>query len=239
VSASAAPGDWSCLGAGGTLLPVHPAPLGPSRSLAVHAVEAYSFAGVPGLTVRACDAADAGCATPLASAETDASGAVTLTLSGSAPTFDGYLAFAGAGLPPNLVFLDGRSPTEDDVYVVEVYTEAALGLTASFAGVAVDPARAMVRVDARDCAGAPAAGVAIGLSTSDADTRTLYLSDDGGLASSDAATTGGSGIAFAFGVRPAGLGVREAFGPTAVGGAIAFGVAGAVTSVVALPWSPR
>jgi hypothetical protein len=238
LTASAAPGDWSCLEAGGTLLPAHPAPLGPSRSLFVHAVEAYSYAGVPGLTVRACDAADTGCAAPLASAEADETGTVTLTLSGTGTTFDGYLAFAGAGQPANLVFLDGRSPT-DGVYVLEVYTEAALALTASFSGVTLDPTRAMVRVDARDCSGAAAFGVGIGLSTSDADTLTTYLTDDGRLASSDAATTGASGIAFAFGVLPEGLGVREAFGPSAVGGAIAFAHPGAVTSVVALPWSPR
>ena len=239
LSTSSEPGDWSCLAEGATLPPSHPVSLGPSRSLAVHAVEAYSFAGVKGLTVRACDAADTACATPLASADADASGAATLTLSGTAPTFDGYLAIVGTGMPANLVFLDGRSPTEDGTYVVEVYTEAALVLTASFAGVLPDPARAMVRVDARDCSGAPAAGVGIGLSTSDTDTRTVYLSGDGRPASSDAATTDAAGIAFAFGVQVEGLGVREAVGPSAVGGGFAFGGAGAVTSVVALPWSPR
>jgi hypothetical protein len=233
---SATTADWSCT-AGGSSLPTwnHPASLDSDAVLAVHLVETYSHAGVGGVTVRACDASDTACAAPLATAQADDSGVVAMFLNGAQPSFDGYLEITGAQMPTNLVFFDGRAPALDGFYEVVVTTADALGISEVLAGVKLDPQRGVVRIEAHDCSGAPAAGVRLGVSTWDAQTTTAYSTGDGASLSAGAGATDPTGIALAFGVPVAGFGVNEAVGQKGVGGTIAFARAGSVSSVVAMP----
>jgi len=233
--ASAVTADWSCTQDGAPLPDwSHPAALGPQNTLAVHLVEAYSSSDVGGVTVLACNASDTTCASPIAGAQADDSGLATLTLPGAGGSFDGYLEITGAEMPTNLVFFDGRT-SQSGSYEVVVYTGPALGITAALAGMRLDPLSGVLRVDAHDCVGAPAAGVTLGLSTSDRATEIAYFTGAGGALLPNASATDETGVAIAFGVQASGFGVREALGATAVGGAIAFARPGAVSSVVALP----
>jgi hypothetical protein len=243
VARAASPGtpDWSCTARGATLPNwSHPAALASNEVLAVHVVEAYSQRGLGGLAVRACDVSDETCATPLARATTDDAGAATLTVRRGADqeggTFGGYLEVTGEGMPTNLVFFDGRTASEGGFFDVVVYTTQALGITASLAGVKLDPQRGVVRIEARDCAHAPAAGVSLALSSGDAQTSLAYSTGSGAsLSRGREATTDRTGVAVAFGVKPGGFGVHEGRGQHGVGGALAFARASAVSSVVALP----
>ena len=144
-------------------------------------------------------------------------------------------------MAPNLVFFDGRTAKQDDVvqgtsfFEVVVYTPVALGITAVLAGVTAYPGRGIVQVESHDCSGAPSAGVSLGVSTSDRATTIAYFSAGGAALAPGAKATDATGVAIAFGVPDSGFGVREALGTRAVGGALAFSRAGAVSSVVALP----
>lgn len=189
---------------------------------------------VGGATVVACDASDSACSSPIAGTAADDSGLATLTLSGAAGSFDGYLEITAAELPTNLAFFDGRT-AEAGSYEVVVYTAPALGITATLAGVALDPERGVLRAETHDCSGRPASGVSVGLSTSDHATQIAYFASAGGVLMPDATATDATGVAIAFGVPQSGFAVREALGATAVGGAFGFARAGAVSSVVALP----
>jgi hypothetical protein len=233
--ASASTADWSCTQAGASLPDwSHPAALGPQDTLAVHLVEAYSSSDVGRVTVLACNASDTTCASPLGGTQADDSGLATLTIPGAGGSFDGYLAITGDEMPPNLVFFDGRT-SQAGSYEVIVYTAPALGITATLAGVTLDARFGVLQVEAHDCVGAPAAGITLGLSTSDRATEIAYFTGGGGALMPNASGTDETGVAIAFGVHASGFGVREALGATAVGGAIAFARPGAVSSVVALP----
>jgi len=239
---SATTGDWSCAGPGATpAMSAHPAPLGPQDTLTVHLVEAYSHSGVGGVTLLACDASDTTCSSPLARAQADDEGLATMTIPGAQGSFGGRLEISGSEMPTNLVFFDGRTSKEDSMvqgasfFEVVVYTPAALGITATLAGVTLDPQRGVLRVEAHDCAGAASAGVSVGLSTSDRTTEVAYFASSGGALVPGAIATDETGVAIAFGVEESGFGVREALGATAVGGAFGFARAGAVSSVVARP----
>jgi hypothetical protein len=239
---SATTADWTCAGpSAATAMQPHPAALGPQDTLAVHLVEAYSHSGVGGVTVLACDASDTTCSSPLARAQADDEGQATMTIPGAEGSFDGYLAITGPVMPTNLVFFDGRTSKEDSMvmtsrfYEVVVYTPVALGITATLAGVTLDPARGVLRTEAHDCGGRLASGVSVGLSTSDQATQIAYFASNGGALMPGASATDETGVAIAFGVEESGFAVREALGATAVGGAFGFARAGAVSSVVALP----
>jgi len=240
--ASATTADWSCAGPGAApAMSAHPAALGPQDTLTVHLVEAYSHSGVGGVTVLACEAWDTACSSPLARAQADDEGQATMTISGAQGSFGGHLEISGREMPTNLVFFDGRTSKQDDMttdssfFEVVVYTPVALGITATLAGVTLDPQRGVLRVEAHDCAGAASAGVSVGLSTSDRTTEIAYFASNGGALMPGASATDETGVVIAFGVEESGFGVREALGATAVGGAFGFARAGAVSSVVALP----
>lgn len=228
--------DWSCTEAGASLpMWSHPAALASDQVLAVHLVEEYTHLGVGELTVHACDASDDACATPLASATTNDAGVATLVLPPGAATFDGYIEVIGYEMPTNLIFFDGRAASDTGFYDLEITTRAALAISQQLAGATLDPQRGLVRIEAHDCAGAAAPGVALAVSTADRATTFAYSTGDGTGYSPDGKTTDSTGVAVAFGVKDGGFGVHEAVGQRGVGGALAFARAGAVSSVVALP----
>jgi hypothetical protein len=101
--------------------------------------------------------------------------------------------------------------------------------------VELDPQHGVLRVEAHDCVGAPAAGVSLDPSASIAEAQIAYFAGDGSVLEPGATATDETGVAIAFGVAQRSFGVQEAIARKAVGGALGFAGAGAVTSVVALP----
>jgi hypothetical protein len=235
-------GDWACLAtaAGASAPPLQsPTTTTPvtGNRFTVHLSEAYTSVGVSHVTVTACAATDDACASPIAQAQTDDVGLVTLSVADGSPTFAGYLRVSGPGMTENDVFLAGRALAYGDAALdLVVYTPSALALTAdTLAGVPLDPQRGTVRVEARDCAGALAAGVAVTLGSSGAPTSTRYFVGDGAALSPRADATDASGVALGLGVSPGALGVTAKVDGLPAGDALAFVHAGAVTSLVVRP----
>jgi hypothetical protein len=233
-------GDWSCVAAAaqdGTQSTVRPgAPSG--DSFVVHFREAYSGADVGGVAVTACALFDRSCTWPLAHARADDLGLVTLNVPGGLGAFNGYLEVSGPAMATNLVFVAGRRPAAGSTAVdLEVYTPTALGITATLAGVTLDPQRGVVRVDAHDCADAAARGIAVVISTSGAGTVTAYSTGGGAALSPDALATDDTGVVFGFGAPEGSLGIaaRQTGTGEPVGGAFAFARAGAVSLVDVRP----
>jgi hypothetical protein len=233
--------DWSCVAAtadAGTLLTLHePAataqpPSGDSFS--VHFRDPYSAADVGGVSVAACGMFDETCASPLAQTQADDYGLATLALPGGLASFDGYLQVTAAAMPTNLVFFPGRSATGGAVEI-DLYTATALGITTALAGVTTGPGLGVVRVDAHDCAGAPASGVELEIGSYDGAVTTRYFTGDGAAFPPDANATSGTGMAFAFGVVSGAVGVAAKVGGAPAGGSIGFARQGAVTSMVVRP----
>jgi hypothetical protein len=216
-------GDWACLAtaAGASAPPLQsPTTTTPvtGNRFTVHLSEAYTSVGVSHVTVTACAATDDACASPIAQAQTDDVGLVTLSVADGSPTFAGYLRVSGPGMTENDVFLAGRALAYGDAALdLVVYTPSALALTAD------------------TLAGALAAGVAVTLGSSGAPTSTRYFVGDGAALSPRADATDASGVALGLGVSPGALGVTAKVDGLPAGDALAFVHAGAVTSLVVRP----
>jgi hypothetical protein len=121
-------------------------------------------------------------------------------------------------------------------YDLTVYTQASLEMTAhALGGMAPDSQHGTVRVDAQDCAGYPAAGIALVVGSEQPIAATRYFVGDGAALSASAEATDASGVALAFGVPAGPVGVAGRLVGQPVGGAMAYAHAGAVTSVVVRP----
>ena len=238
----ASAGDWTCVTTAdaGPLaadpLPQATAVPGGGDSVAVHLREAYSAADVGGALVTACLMFDEDCTSPVAQTLADDAGLATLPMPGGLPAFNGYLQVTAAAMPTNLVFVAGRSPPYgSSVFQVDVYTDTALGITATLAGLTIGPALGVLRVDARDCANAPAEGVTLTIGSQDGPVVTRYMENDGADFARSGRATDATGVAFAFGVVDGPVGVAAAVDGAPVGGSIGFSRAGAVSSVVVRP----
>jgi len=235
--------DWTCVADAadaGTLMTYHApqasAAAATGDSFTVHFREAYSTADVGGVSVSACLMFDEDCASPLAHTQADDSGLATLTVPGGLRSFNGYLQITAATMPTNLVFVPGRSPAYGSSAIdIDVYTATALGITATLAGVTIGADLGVVRVDAHDCASAPAAGVALSIASQDGPVVTRYFTANGADFSQTAKTTDATGVAFAFGVVGGMIGVAAEVDGAPVGGSIGFARPGAVSSVLVRP----
>jgi len=242
-SSPASAGDWTCVAAAthaGTLVTFHAAqattPPSTGDSFTVHFREAYSAADVGGVLVLACSMFDEDCASPLAHTQADDAGLATLDVPGGLPSFNGYLQVTAAAMPTNLVFVPGRRPAYGSSAIdIDVYTATALGTAATLAGVTIGPALGVLRVDAHDCANAPAAGVALAIGSQDGPVVTRYLTSDGADLPQSRSTTDATGTAFAFGVVSGMIGIAAKVDGAPVGGSIGFARAGAVSSVLVRP----
>jgi hypothetical protein len=151
---------------------------------------------------------------------------------GDASSFDGFVRVSGTGLATHYVFLLHRTGARP----VELYTPAALATAARTSALTLDPRKAVVRVDARDCADAAAAGVAVSVGGfAPGEPVTAYAIDGGAGLTRKSLATDASGIAVAFAVPDGDVGIAEVLAGKTAGGAIAFARAGAVSEVVARP----
>jgi hypothetical protein len=208
-----------------------------SGAFPMHLTEAYSGRDLGALRVTACSAFDEPCAAPIAEAQTDARGRVTLGVAGGILE-TAYLTVSGAGMTDNYVYLARRSPAREGGPIeITVYTTAALAITAGLSGVALDPTLATVRVDVQDCSGAPAAGAEVRVGADGPVAALRYFVGDGAALAADADATDATGIALGFGVAPGPVGVAARVDGSPAGGALGAARAGAVTSLVVGPSS--
>ena len=134
-----------------------------------HLVTQQPLAGVH---ARLCRRIDVTCAAPLgADLVTDASGQVTFSVPGG---FDGYVAFDGPDIIHGLFFFNPPVATDLPQAMISIGSTEVIALLALQAGAVQEPDRGVVLLGARDCTGAPAAGVTFMVSGSDPQAVPFY-----------------------------------------------------------------
>jgi hypothetical protein len=239
ASASTLAAHWSCVGAPpATQPPTTVEQQGtPGTPFDVSLVEAFTHAPVGGLELAVCARSDADCGAPLSQGQADAMGLATLSAPGDPASFEGFVRVSGPDIATHYVFLPHRVPAwGTSALSVELYTPAALRTAARTSALSIDTQQAIVRVDAHDCADAPAAGVAVSIGAFAAGQPvTAYSVADGQSLSRRTTATDGSGIAVGFGLAEGDIGIADRLEGKLVGGAIAFTRAGAVSEIVVRP----
>lgn len=205
-------------------------------SFTVHFTEAYTDASLPGVQVEACLSCDRTCEEPVATALADEYGLATLYVRDGLAAFDGYLKVSATGMPDNYVSLVGRHAPYGSAYLrVPVYTSAALAVTGGMADLDVDAQHALVRVDALDCSGNPAADVAMQVEGTEPGFATAYFAGGGDALSFAASATDASGVAMVFRVTPGPVEIEGSIAGRSIGAAWTYAYRGAVTSFVLRP----
>jgi hypothetical protein len=210
ITACSAGQSWDCVGS-----VAWPAPESSTLELKL---SVYAEGPVPVPNVRV-DECDFGGDCSLASGTTNPQGIVVLNVParmgyGFAWGFEGYFQLQGEAIYPELFFL-GFPVTEPHASLfLGVADRNEFDSVSRLAGIALDPARGHMIVQAEDCNLIPAPGVIFTAPAFDAQTRIRYVADS--LLSEAATSTDASGVAFVFNVptdasftieaRPAGLG---------------------------------
>ena len=163
-------------------------------TLTVRAVLALTSQPLKGLDVRTC--AEAPCNIPFSGGTTDENGVTKLSSWGSAVTISGSSSDSYLTYPLNVFTVSTSATTLD----AEVYNDVALVEAAQLAAVPHVDGMGTVTTRVVDCAGAPAAGVAMLLPGADERTVSLYHEGDQQLATGHG-ETGVSGRAMVLNVR--------------------------------------
>lgn len=171
ADAEPGPGDWSCLGS-----VVFPAP---TESTADYATTITDFAtGVPleGVSFRACERSDEGCAAPLDAVTTDAAGQAAIILPLGASGFDGYFDLRAAGYIPQLrwPFPPVTEVTATGDHPAVMVSLEGISSFAESVGVTLDAGRGQLFVTVLDCAGTEAEDIRGEVDTADG-SSTLYF----------------------------------------------------------------
>jgi hypothetical protein len=172
----------------------HPAPTKDTYTFKVTPKDFQSGMLLPGVKINFCAREDTTCATPLATATSDASGAATLTAKSSADGIDGFLEFTGGGVAPTMLFASKTNPVsiyDNGTLIPLLLSTTTLGLLTSVIGVTVDPERGSLIFTGEDCTGRTTAGISVAASTIDDKSTLAYIS--GSLPSKTATATDPSG----------------------------------------------
>ncbi|HEV8548887.1 MAG TPA: hypothetical protein VGQ57_07665 [Polyangiaceae bacterium] len=144
---------------------------------------------LPGVHARLCRRIDVTCASPLGDdLVTDASGQVTFSVPGG---FDGYVAFDGPDIIHGLFFFNPPVAADLPQAMISIGSTEVIALLALQAGATQEPDRGVVLLGARDCTGAPAAGITFAVSGSDPAAIPFY--SEQGLPSGTAQQTDSAG----------------------------------------------
>lgn len=188
-------GDWTCLGN-----VTYPGPEVPSVVLNLTAIVITNGGPIAGLSVAACGAADATCASPVTTGTTDARGNVSLTVPTGTAGFDGYFRATGATIPDSYVFPFPPIVEDVEALTLRLIDDGALTLLSTLYGVEAVPGRGHLGVAVQDCAQEGAAAMTVAVDTADGQTQTLYV--NGELPDAGAQTTDESGVVSLFSIPP-------------------------------------
>lgn len=156
--------DWSCLGN------VKPKMGDSTYAFAVTAAKPDSLLDeYP--TGELCQAGDSACATSIPIG-VQSNGA--LTIAATAPYLGGYGTLESSKYRPYIVELGSPVELPDPLRPMSLYTPLEVTGAFVFLGVKEEPGHGIALVFARDCAGAPAAGVRLESTTYDASTHLIY-----------------------------------------------------------------
>jgi hypothetical protein len=193
VTACSAGEHWECVGS-----VAWPAPTSTTLDVTLSLLGGGS-APAPNVRVDECNVGDC----PLTSGTTNDQGTVVL----SAPVrigfgyewgFSGYFQFQGATIYPEIYFLAFPLTETHARLSVPVSDRNTFESVSRLAGIALDPTRGHMIVQAEDCNLLPAPGVILSAQGTDGQTQVRYVS--GLLLSATATSTDGTGVAFFFNV---------------------------------------
>jgi hypothetical protein len=167
-------------------------------ALSLPLVDLVTGETLPGITARACPKLDTACDHPLTpDSVSDAAGVVGLTVEAG---FDGYIELRGAETQPALFFLYPPVVADLNAPALPLFRVADFQNVAAATGNSLLADHGHVFLGARDCLGAPAAGVSFGRTGLGPSASLFYLI--GGLPAADAPATDGSGRAGFVNVAP-------------------------------------
>jgi len=175
---------WACL----SDPPATSSAAGPFR-VKMTTIDLIKRMPVSGVRVDLCRKVDVSCAEPVSTAQTDASGSVTLMVEAA---FSGYAWLQAEAFVPTLYFFNPPIDRDQDVPPLSLSTPASRGALLGQLG--ADVARGDVLVTAQDCQGQPAAGVSFAVTPPDPEAISYYLVNGlptSGVTATDATGYGG------------------------------------------------
>lgn len=175
--------EWGCIGK------VEPVAPGTMIDIELQLLDIITQAPPAGLTIKLCNRYDTPCAAPIKNATMDAEGWVKVTLPSAV---EAYLDVTGAGYMPSIVMLDPVATSKNPEHLL-VSTAIAESL-ATTAGVALDPAAAIVNVFMTDCTLAATAGASVTIFPSSTETRFYIISSTTNPNGSQTDSSGNAGF---------------------------------------------
>lgn len=150
------------------------------------------------VSVKACYAGDATCATPYSMGITDERGLVDLRLPTSFDrAFAGHLQVEGQGVYPTLLKLGWNLATESTV-VVSIVNKSLFDFAVGLTNVTLDPARGMLQTRMLSCQGVGVRGIRFDVENPEPEFRSWYIGD--GVPRVDATMTNNIGSGGIFNV---------------------------------------
>jgi len=141
-----------------------------------------------GVHVSLCRKVDVDCAQPVMTADTDAQGAVTLTVEAA---FSGFASFQADGSVPTLYFFNPPVDHDQVIPPLSLSTNESRGALLDQLGAETD--RADILLTVQDCLGKPASGVQFTITPPQSDAITYYLVNGLPTAGSNATDASGYG----------------------------------------------
>jgi hypothetical protein len=182
--------QWWCVGN----MPAQPIPVQVTKAtFALY--DEVTNAPTVGASLQICDPIDPACTRPIVGGTSGPDGRVTVSIPSSTllngPV--GYALVSGTGLIPTLNYWGYPLTAPNLLYYLATFKQADINLLKQLTPVPVDLTRALVTAIAFDCDFISAPGVTFSVSPSDANTRVIYVGQDGlpttGLSATTAAGT--------------------------------------------------
>jgi len=175
---------WACLSR-----PAMASTQAPPYRISLTVVDLVTQTPFPNAQVQLCRKIDVDCAMPIATATSDAAGALTFSV--EMADFAGYVAVQANGVVPTLYFFNPPIDHDQVIPPISLASPAAnLGLLLQLGRQAI-AGRGSIVLSSADCTGAPAAGVSYATLDGDAMTSTFYTV--GGLPAATATATDAGG----------------------------------------------
>jgi hypothetical protein len=172
---------WSCLAE-----PPKPSDAAGPFQVEMQMIDLINRMPVAGVRVDLCRKVDVDCTEPVMTTQSDASGAVTLSVEAA---FSGYAWLQSEGHVPTLYFFN--PPVDRDQQIPPLSLSTPAGRAALLGQLGADTARGEILVTAQDCLGHPASGVTFGVSPKDPAAIGYYLVN--GLPTNGASATDATG----------------------------------------------
>lgn len=177
VPPSPSEGNWSCLGS-----VTRGTPSSATAQFFGRVIDGLTQEPVPNVAYRLCNATDTGCATPIATGTTDATGLGTATVPLGATGFTGFVELTVEGYPDTIAFFNPPvigDFTAETAAVLPIFSDTAITTIETLSGVDIDDTRGQLFAIVEDCGGLNStdSGASLAVDTADAMSQVFYIRD--------------------------------------------------------------